>query len=125
MNSKSYHVVQQEDETEERGLILNTSKSKQNGGKISKRAVLLLSVALIVLPVLAIIFTQWPHIQYYHAPASPLFKAGEITYHTQRFNGSFFKKTVFRNDAGPEVDAAWESLGVDCKSSLAILATDS
>jgi hypothetical protein len=31
-----------------------------------------------------------------------------------QYNGSFFKLTAFRKDAGPEVDAAWQSLGIDC-----------
>lgn len=30
------------------------------------------------------------------------------------FNGSFSKKTEFRNTAGPEVDEAWKSLSTDC-----------
>ena len=30
------------------------------------------------------------------------------------FNGSLLKENVFRQEAGPEVDAAWESLGVGC-----------
>ena len=37
-----------------------------------------------------------------------------IEYSMQEFNGSLLKENVFRQDAGPEVDAAWESLGVNC-----------
>ncbi|OJJ56090.1 hypothetical protein ASPSYDRAFT_134841 [Aspergillus sydowii CBS 593.65] len=36
-----------------------------------------------------------------------------IKYHRQRFNGSLLKENIFRQGAGPEVDAAWESLGVN------------
>ena len=36
-----------------------------------------------------------------------------VTYHEKPFNGSFMKKSVFRKDPGPEVDAAWESLGIN------------
>ncbi|KAL4981978.1 hypothetical protein BDW68DRAFT_182986 [Aspergillus falconensis] len=36
-----------------------------------------------------------------------------IKYHRQRFNGSFLKENVYRQDAGPEVDAAWEALGAN------------
>ncbi|KAJ6091962.1 hypothetical protein N7467_003931 [Penicillium canescens] len=36
-----------------------------------------------------------------------------IEYSLQEFNGSLLKENVFRQDAGPEVDAAWESLGVN------------
>jgi hypothetical protein len=37
-----------------------------------------------------------------------------VEYSLQEFNGSLLKENVFRQDAGPEVDAAWESLGVNC-----------
>lgn len=36
-------------------------------------------------------------------------------WHTQRFNGSILHENVYRQDAGAEVDAAWEALGVDCE----------
>lgn len=39
-----------------------------------------------------------------------------IQYSLQEFNGSLLKENVFRQDAGPDVDAAWESLGVNCMS---------
>jgi hypothetical protein len=32
-----------------------------------------------------------------------------------QFNGSLLKSNIFRNDFGDEVDAAWKSLGADCK----------
>ncbi|KAL3466918.1 hypothetical protein BJX64DRAFT_284070 [Aspergillus heterothallicus] len=44
---------------------------------------------------------------------SPVLDHIPITYHTQRFNGSLLKENVFRQAAGPEVDAAWESLGIN------------
>lgn len=37
-------------------------------------------------------------------------------WHTQQFNGSFLHENVYRQPAGPEVDAAWAALGVNCKS---------
>lgn len=40
-----------------------------------------------------------------------------IQYIQQEFNGSLLKENVFRQDASPDVDAAWESLGVNCLSS--------
>lgn len=46
---------------------------------------------------------------------SPIPRDLEITYHEQQFNGSFLKETIYRQDASPEVDAAWEELGADCK----------
>lgn len=35
-----------------------------------------------------------------------------------RFNGSLSQKNIYRQDAGPEADAAWEALGVDCSCCL-------
>jgi len=39
-----------------------------------------------------------------------------ITYQTVRFNGSLLKENVYRQKGGPEVDAAWAELGVNCRS---------
>ena len=39
----------------------------------------------------------------------------EISYDIVQFNGSFYKEDIYRQDAGPEVDAAWEALGVNCR----------
>ncbi|KAK5139989.1 hypothetical protein LTR04_003219 [Oleoguttula sp. CCFEE 6159] len=44
---------------------------------------------------------------------SPVLKDVNISYETVTFNGSLLKENVFRQNAGPEVDAAWTSLGVD------------
>ncbi|KAE9983569.1 hypothetical protein EG327_005449 [Venturia inaequalis] len=44
---------------------------------------------------------------------SPVLRDLEITYHEQRFNGSLLKETIYRQDASPEVDAAWEELGAN------------
>jgi len=54
------------------------------------------------------------HIQKY----SPILSEVDTSFHIVRFNGSLMKENVFRQKAGPEVDAAWESLGVNCKTSL-------
>jgi hypothetical protein len=37
-------------------------------------------------------------------------------WHDQVFNGSFLHENEYRQPAGPEVDAAWAALGVDCES---------
>jgi len=52
------------------------------------------------------------HVQHY----SPVLKEVDTSIHTVTFNGSLFKQNDFRKDAGPEVDAAWESLGVGFRS---------
>lgn len=46
---------------------------------------------------------------------APIMKDVGIHYEEVRFNGSLFLSNAYRMDAGPEVDAAWKSLGVDCK----------
>lgn len=47
---------------------------------------------------------------------SPLLDELPITYTTKTFNGSFMHPNIYRQDAGPEVDSAWEALGVDYRS---------
>lgn len=47
---------------------------------------------------------------------APIMKEVDMSYHMKNFNGSFLKVNAFRQDAGPEVDAAWDSLGVNCKN---------
>ncbi|KAK8207545.1 hypothetical protein IWZ00DRAFT_576791 [Phyllosticta capitalensis] len=43
---------------------------------------------------------------------SPIVDELGVEFSTIRFNGSLMKENVFRKGPGPEVDAAWESLGV-------------
>ncbi|KAF7505676.1 hypothetical protein GJ744_000525 [Endocarpon pusillum] len=52
----------------------------------------------------------------YASQYSPIRKDVDITYNVIRFNGSLLKENVYRQDAGPDVDAAWASLGVDYRS---------
>lgn len=56
-----------------------------------------------------------------HNSPAPLLEDIDITFEDVNFNGSFFKDTKFQLAAGPEVDAAWQSLGVDCKHALPML----
>jgi hypothetical protein len=46
---------------------------------------------------------------------APILQEVDNSLHIVRFNGSFLKENVFRGEAGPEVDTAWESLGVNCR----------
>ena len=39
----------------------------------------------------------------------------DVTYKQHNFDGSFSHPNVYRGDASPEVDAAWEAIGADCK----------
>ena len=47
---------------------------------------------------------------------APILKEVDTTLHAVQFNGSLLKENVFRQEAGPEVDAAWASLGVHYRS---------
>lgn len=38
-----------------------------------------------------------------------------VGYHVEQFDGAFIKENIYRQDASPEVDAAWEALGTDCE----------
>lgn len=51
-------------------------------------------------------------------PAAPVISNVGISYHQEQFNGSFLNENIYRQDAGPEVDAAWKSLGADCEFCL-------
>lgn len=46
---------------------------------------------------------------------SPVTRDVAIEYSAQHFNGSLLKENVYRQAAGPEVDAAWAALGVNCE----------
>jgi len=46
---------------------------------------------------------------------SPVTTDVEIEFSVRHFNGSLLKENVYRQAAGPEVDAAWAALGVNCK----------
>jgi hypothetical protein len=43
----------------------------------------------------------------------PLLSDVSIKYAPVDYNGSFLKENIYRRDASPEVDAAWEALGVN------------
>jgi len=40
----------------------------------------------------------------------------DISYEVVRFEGSLMHENIFRQTGSPKVDAAWESLGIECKS---------
>ncbi len=48
---------------------------------------------------------------------APLLDEVDSSFHSIVYNGSFMNANIFRQDAGPNVDAAWQSLGVDCRFS--------
>lgn len=48
----------------------------------------------------------------------------DLSYEVIRYNGSFMKENIYRQGPGPEVDAAWEALGVNCELSNLRCASD-
>ena len=45
----------------------------------------------------------------------------EISYDVVQFEGSLMHENIFRQTGSPEVDAAWESLGIECNLRTPIL----
>lgn len=46
---------------------------------------------------------------------APLVRDVAIRYEGKEFNGSFMNENIFRQVGSPEVDKAWEDLGVNCE----------
>jgi hypothetical protein len=46
---------------------------------------------------------------------APMLEDIDISYDVVQFNGTFVHENIYRQGAGPEVDAAWEALGVGCE----------
>lgn len=51
---------------------------------------------------------------------APVLNDVKISYTTKEFNGSFMQESIYRRLGSPEVDKAWEDLGVDCKGPIYI-----
>lgn len=47
--------------------------------------------------------------------SAPVVNEVRPNWHTIRYNGTFFHENIYRQAASPEVDAAWEALGIECK----------
>lgn len=45
---------------------------------------------------------------------APVLNEVGIKYDFVQYNGSFLEETIYRQRASPEVDDAWEALGVNC-----------
>lgn len=52
------------------------------------------------------------------AASAPLLNQIDLSYDMIRFNGSFLKENIYRRQGSPEVDAAWEALGVNCTPAI-------
>ncbi|CAG9948851.1 unnamed protein product [Clonostachys rosea f. rosea IK726] len=49
---------------------------------------------------------------------SPLLRDTSITYKSHTFDGSFMNENIYRQQGSPEVDAAWEALGVNSRAGI-------
>jgi hypothetical protein len=47
---------------------------------------------------------------------APVLRDVDIKFAKQQFDGRLLQENSFRKQGGPEVDAAWESLGINCMS---------
>ncbi|KAJ0122436.1 hypothetical protein J7T55_002949 [Diaporthe amygdali] len=48
----------------------------------------------------------------------PILESVNTNFKATKFNGSLFGESIFRQEGSPEVDSAWESLGVDYRPSI-------
>jgi len=48
--------------------------------------------------------------------AAPLLREVGVKYEVKKFNGSFLDENIYRKIGTPEVDKAWDDLGVNCTS---------
>ena len=46
---------------------------------------------------------------------SPIMDGVKVRYESVLFDGSFMNKSIYQQEAGPEVDEAWSGLGIDCE----------
>ncbi|VUC21311.1 unnamed protein product, partial [Clonostachys rosea] len=49
---------------------------------------------------------------------SPLLQDVPITYESHTFDGSFMNENIYRQQGSPEVDAAWDALGVNYRAGI-------
>ncbi|KAF2628628.1 hypothetical protein BU25DRAFT_490282 [Macroventuria anomochaeta] len=121
--TESYSAVKTEDSE---GLLANSETSSLDGHPTKipcrRQPWIATSIMIFCTAVLSALFGAWAgrngldadafsiqHISEY----SPIIKEANMNFERVRFNGSFLKINAFRQDAGPEVDAAWKSLGAD------------
>jgi hypothetical protein len=52
---------------------------------------------------------------------APLLEDIKISYRELAYNGTFMTENIYRQSAAPEVDEAWEALGVNCEFLIDIL----
>lgn len=63
-----------------------------------------------------------PNLRYSNSTifVAPLVRDVAIQYKPKEFNGSFMNENIYRQVGSPEVDKAWEDLGVNCEYEVII-----
>lgn len=116
-----------EEMPEEHSLGVETPRRrKQNHIRYSLSVLTLVILPNIVSALAgAFIFHAWwqtehlgPRCAAYTSQYSPVVEEARVTYSPTNFNGSFMQEDVFRRRGSPEVDAAWESLGVNYRAGV-------
>ncbi|KAJ4985943.1 tat pathway signal sequence [Stagonosporopsis vannaccii] len=131
---KHTHLPQSDTEDSDNETLLPASSSVSHASKPCPQAIFEYQVALKTLIVCSVVYLSvgfWiaygvrkaefvtdaddfciNHVSQY----SPVVREVRPGWHTKQFNGSFLHQSVYRQSAGPEVDAAWEALGVGFRS---------
>lgn len=122
----AFNAISQTEEIEDCESLFSISESKNvefgSESRWKESSILGISILLITSITVSALIGIW--IGYYLGSKnpreifSPLTEDITIGYETVHFNGSLLKEDVFRQSAGPEVDAAWESLGVNYRSAI-------
>lgn len=66
-------------------------------------------------------FPVWKRQTVLMETTAPLLNQIDLSYNIIRFNGSFLKENIYRHPGSPEVDAAWEALGVNCTQGIQLI----
>lgn len=84
-------------------------------------------IALILVILLSGLVGAWLSLHYFNIDQncashtthwSPLLDEVSIKYEPKTFDGNFMKENVYRKQGSPEVDEAWEALGVDYRAGV-------
>ncbi|KAH8594659.1 hypothetical protein B0O99DRAFT_513547 [Bisporella sp. PMI_857] len=122
-----FNKISQDEDCES---LVSSSNNSEELERCSHRIFSLKEVSILVLGTFFVsgLLGAWIESHHFRSPTSsainqvskysPLLPDIDITFSEVQFNGSLLRENVFRQDAGPDVDAAWESLGVDYRAAI-------
>jgi hypothetical protein len=126
MNNPTYTKLETESETGDHEALLSNQNPARFSKDNSSRLYSLLTNPLVTLILVCLSFAAGAFIQslpFFNKDilcaahtvqySPPLLADVDIKYAPIDYNGSFLKENIYRQDASPEVDAAWEALGVN------------